>query len=213
MTVRHEPARGRARATTACVRILRLVLTILFSYSSFPLRLAAARRLRRSRRLSFLLGAFYLVRGLFGDTHVPGWTTIVVLLSVFNGFTIALLSMLGEYVVRTLNAVSAQDTYHVDANGCSGVTRHLLVIGAQRCGTTYLHDLLDAHPEIAMARPARPEPKVFLADELAGARPGLVPRDLLRARHRPSRARREEHQLPRGPRGRRPGRGGARRRR
>jgi sulfotransferase family protein len=47
------------------------------------------------------------------------------------------------------------------------VTRHLLVAGAQRCGTTYLHDLLAAHPRIAMARPARPEPKVFLSEELA----------------------------------------------
>lgn len=45
--------------------------------------------------------------------------------------------------------------------------RHLLVIGGQRCGTTRLYHLLDAHPEIAMARPARPEPKVFLSDELA----------------------------------------------
>ena len=48
------------------------------------------------------------------------------------------------------------------------MTRHLLVVGAQRCGTTYLHDLLAAHPQIAMARPARPEPKVFLSEELAG---------------------------------------------
>jgi hypothetical protein len=47
------------------------------------------------------------------------------------------------------------------------VTRHLVVIGAQRCGTTYLHDLLAAHPEVAMARPARPEPKVFLSEDLA----------------------------------------------
>ncbi len=45
------------------------------------------------------------------------------------------------------------------------MTRHFLVIGAQRCGTTYLHDLLAGHPQIAMARPARPEPKVFLRDE------------------------------------------------
>jgi hypothetical protein len=44
------------------------------------------------------------------------------------------------------------------------LTRHLLVIGAQRCGTTYLQSLLEAHPEITMARPARPEPKVFLAE-------------------------------------------------
>ena len=42
---------------------------------------------------------------------------------------------------------------------------HFLVVGAQRCGTTYLHDLLAAHPEIAMARPARPEPKAFLREE------------------------------------------------
>jgi hypothetical protein len=43
----------------------------------------------------------------------------------------------------------------------------MLVIGGQRCGTTYLHGLLDWHPEITMARPARPEPKVFLSDELS----------------------------------------------
>jgi hypothetical protein len=42
-----------------------------------------------------------------------------------------------------------------------GQPGHLLVIGAQRCGTTYLHTALDAHPEIAMARPSHPEPKVF----------------------------------------------------
>lgn len=48
------------------------------------------------------------------------------------------------------------------------MSRHFLVIGGQRCGTTYLHTLLEAHPDIAMARPARPEPKVFLdADKAA----------------------------------------------
>lgn len=46
--------------------------------------------------------------------------------------------------------------------------RHLLVIGAQRSGSTYLHSLLDGHPQITMARPVRPEPKVFLSDEVLG---------------------------------------------
>ena len=45
------------------------------------------------------------------------------------------------------------------------MTGHFLVVGAQRCGTTYLHDLLAGHPQISMARPARPEPKVFLREE------------------------------------------------
>ena len=45
------------------------------------------------------------------------------------------------------------------------MTRHLLVIGAQRSGTTSVHALLDRHPEITMARPSRPEPKVFCDPE------------------------------------------------
>lgn len=42
----------------------------------------------------------------------------------------------------------------------------LLVIGAQRCGTSFLADVLEAHPDVALAQPRRPEPKVFLADEV-----------------------------------------------
>jgi hypothetical protein len=42
---------------------------------------------------------------------------------------------------------------------------HFVIIGAQRCGTTYLARALGAHPEIAMAQPDRPEPKFFLDDE------------------------------------------------
>lgn len=41
----------------------------------------------------------------------------------------------------------------------------LFVVGAQRSGTTYLHQLLDAHPQVQMARPVRPEPKFFLDGE------------------------------------------------
>ena len=111
VSVRHEP-RAAGKSSYGITRILRLVLTIMFSYSSFPLRAAAFAGFLIAI-VSFLLGAIYVVRGFFIDSPVEGWTTIVVLLSIFNGVTIALLSMLGEYVVRTLNAVSAQDTYHV----------------------------------------------------------------------------------------------------
>jgi len=44
-------------------------------------------------------------------------------------------------------------------------TERVFVVGAQRCGTTWLYRVLDAHPEIEMARPVRPEPKFFLDDE------------------------------------------------
>jgi len=112
----HVPVRHEQRAVGASnygfLRITRLVLTILFSYSSYPLRLAALIGFAIAG-ISFVLGGVYFVLGLVGATHVRGWTTVVVLLAIFNGFTIALLSMLGEYVTRTLNAVSAQDVYHI----------------------------------------------------------------------------------------------------
>ena len=109
--VRHEP-RAVGKSNYNLVRILPLVFTILFSYSSFPLRAAALGGFVVSA-LSFLLGGFYLLAVFFAETHVEGWTTLVVLVSAFSGIIIALLSMLGEYVVRTLNAVSAQESYHV----------------------------------------------------------------------------------------------------
>jgi glycosyltransferase involved in cell wall biosynthesis len=109
--VRHD-ARPVGRSNYSLRRIVTLVFVILFSYSLFPLRAAATGGFVVAA-LSFLLGAFYLVRSLFVDTPVPGWTTIAVLLSLFSGVIIALLSMLGEYVVRTLNAVSEVEVYHV----------------------------------------------------------------------------------------------------
>lgn len=109
--VRHEPRRVGS-SNYNLVRIVRLVMTILFSYSSFPLRLGALLGFVLAG-LSFLFGAYLVISRVVTDTRVPGWTSLMVLLSMFNGFSIALLSILGEYVVRTLNAVSDPVTSHV----------------------------------------------------------------------------------------------------
>jgi polyisoprenyl-phosphate glycosyltransferase len=111
VSVRHEP-RKVGTSTYSLLRIARLVLTILFSYSLFPLRFAAVIGFAVAV-LSFILGGFFLVRGLVTDSTVPGWTSLIVLLAVFNGFLIALVSMLGEYVLRILTAVTTQDAHHV----------------------------------------------------------------------------------------------------
>ncbi len=51
----------------------------------------------------------------------------------------------------------------------SVIDNFVVIIGAQRCGSTLLHRMLDAHPEISMVKPARPEPKVFLDAGLTAA--------------------------------------------
>ncbi len=109
--VRHDP-RPVGASNYNLVRIVRLVMTILFSYSSFPLRLGSLLGFLLAG-LSFLFGVYLVASRLMTDTRVPGWTSVMVLLSMFSGFTIALLSIVGEYVVRTLNAVSDPVTSHV----------------------------------------------------------------------------------------------------
>lgn len=111
VTVAHAP-RAVGHSNYNVLRIGRLVLTILFSYSAFPLRLSAVIGAIVAI-LAFTVGGIYLVAGLLGTIEVEGWTTLVVLLSFFNGVTILMLSMLGEYIVRTLNQTSSREPYHV----------------------------------------------------------------------------------------------------
>ena len=50
----------------------------------------------------------------------------------------------------------------------SGLHRYpdFIIAGAPRSATTWLYVLADRHPQIAMAKPVRPEPKFFLIDDL-----------------------------------------------
>jgi len=62
---------------------------------------------------SFFLSLFYIMKAIFVGVDVPGWTTVVVLLSFFNGIALLILSMLGEYVVRSLTQTSQKEIYHI----------------------------------------------------------------------------------------------------
>jgi len=109
--VQHEE-RPVGRSNYTMRVIIRLVMRILFNYSSYPLRVVTIFGLVISA-VSFLLGLFYLGRGLLTPIKVPGWTTLVVLLSFFNGITLLLLGMLGEYLIRLVNQTSVAVPYHV----------------------------------------------------------------------------------------------------
>jgi len=93
-------------------RIAQLVLTILFNYSSYPLALVSVLGLTVSL-LSFALGVFLICKRLLIGAMVPGWTSIVVIMSFFNGILTLLLGMLGEYVIRILNTVSDNSCYEI----------------------------------------------------------------------------------------------------
>ena len=87
-------------------------MRIVFNYSSLPLRLVNMAGMLVAGA-SFFLGVLYLARALIVGTSVPGWATLVVLLSFLNGLILLMLGMLGEYLVRLLNQISSPQVYYV----------------------------------------------------------------------------------------------------
>jgi glycosyltransferase involved in cell wall biosynthesis len=109
--VEHQ-ARTTQKSGYTLFKIFKLVATILFNYSSYPLRLTAVFGIAISV-FSFFIGGFYFIRAIMKENIVPGWTSIIVLLAFFNGVLILILSMIGEYLVRLLNQTSASESYYI----------------------------------------------------------------------------------------------------
>ena len=93
-------------------KIMRLVGSLLFNHSAIPLHLGAILGFCVAAG-SFLLSLFYLLTSLISGTVAPGWASLVVMLSFFNGVLVLLLSVIGEYIIRVLREVGSQTCYEV----------------------------------------------------------------------------------------------------
>jgi undecaprenyl-phosphate 4-deoxy-4-formamido-L-arabinose transferase len=111
VTVSHH-ARTEGRSGYGPRQVLALLRRILFGYSAFPLRLVGTIGLAGAA-LSFALGTYFLVRALLGQTTVPGWASVVLLLSFFNAITLLCLGIVGEYVMHLVRETGRFDRYHV----------------------------------------------------------------------------------------------------
>jgi polyisoprenyl-phosphate glycosyltransferase len=111
VTVEHHP-RSEGRSNYTPRAIIKLVWRLVFNYSAFPLRFLCAVGVMLSI-LSFGLGGFFVVRNLIHRSAVPGWTSLMVLISMYQGFTLIVLAAIGEYVVRILNDVSGRKPYRI----------------------------------------------------------------------------------------------------
>lgn len=110
MVEHHERKTGKSSYNA--IRLLKFVLNIVFNYSSYPMRIVCAIGLGVSAA-SFFLGTFFVVKSLMLGSKVQGWTTLVALLSFFNGFLTLMLGMLGEYTIRVMNSTADHRSYHI----------------------------------------------------------------------------------------------------
>lgn len=91
---------------------LTLAVDGLVSFSNAPLRAALVAGFAFSG-LAFLLGVFALVAKLAGAFVVPGWASILVVISFLGGVQLTLMGMLGLYVGRIYEEVKERPIYVV----------------------------------------------------------------------------------------------------
>lgn len=93
-------------------KIAGLVATILFQHSTIPLRLCAIFGFLTAF-ICFGIGMVVLINALVRGTASPGWPSIVVLFSFFNGILLLFLSIIGEYIIRIQRDVSGSRGYEI----------------------------------------------------------------------------------------------------
>ena len=109
--VEHRP-RAEGRSQYGFLKIARLVFSLLFNHSIYPLRFLILTGGLVSL-FSFCMGAFFFMRGFLQNVRTSGWASIMTLISFFSGFIILILGVLGEYVIRITRTVNAPSAYHV----------------------------------------------------------------------------------------------------
>lgn len=94
-------------------KMIRFALNGITSFSDKPLKIASLLGFLLSSA-GFLYMLYVLYQKFFTTQVVQGWTTIVVLILVFNGFTLLSLGILGEYVGRIYEEIKQRPLYIIE---------------------------------------------------------------------------------------------------
>lgn len=109
--VNHEP-RQHGRSGYTLPKLVKLSYNLLINYSSLPLRLIGYVGMLASV-IAFVTGGAFVIRQVITGGAPEGWTSLIVLLSFFNGVIFAMLYVMAEYVSRLLTEVAARPTHPI----------------------------------------------------------------------------------------------------
>jgi polyisoprenyl-phosphate glycosyltransferase len=101
---------GRSKYTLA--RMLGLAVDGILSFSIFPLRVVVGLGLAVSI-VSFMFGIASAIAKLVGVFTVPGWATLVVVVTFLGGIQLVVLGGIAEYIGRIYEEVKQRPLYVV----------------------------------------------------------------------------------------------------
>lgn len=94
------------------LKLAGLMLKAVFSSSTAPLRAISVTGVSAAG-VSALLGVWYLILYSVGGIRVSGYTSTILLIVFFNGMCLASIGILGEYLARVVQSVSAPPLYMI----------------------------------------------------------------------------------------------------
>jgi dolichol-phosphate mannosyltransferase len=110
--VHRRPARHAGRTKYSWGRLFKLGVDGVIGFSDAPLRIALAAGFFVSAS-SFIFGIVTVCLRIAGVGIVPGWASLVVLISFLGGAQLVVLGMMGLYVARIHEEVKARPLYLV----------------------------------------------------------------------------------------------------
>ncbi len=109
--VRRKRLHGQSRWTFR--KKLNYLIDTVTGFSAAPIRIISSIGLAAAI-VSFLYGIHMIIEALGGVRDVPGFITIVVLVSFFSGLILTMLGVIGEYVWRIFELVSRKPESVID---------------------------------------------------------------------------------------------------
>lgn len=120
------PPRYAGRSKYTVRRMARLAFDGIFSFSIYPLRVVLVAGLVVSLA-SFVVGIATLISKLAGAYVVPGYVTLVVVITFLSGIQLVVLGGVGEYIGRIYEEVKRRPLYVVRrTHGFGEPTAHVL---------------------------------------------------------------------------------------
>ena len=111
LPVQHHPRKAGSSGYTF-KKLVKLAFNLLINYSSIPLRYAGFAGLAVSF-VSFIIGIVIIIRKLVIGGILPGWTSIMVLISFYNALILIIFFFLGEYLSRFLREVTNEKQFSI----------------------------------------------------------------------------------------------------
>jgi polyisoprenyl-phosphate glycosyltransferase len=109
----HREKRTEGRSRWTFRKKAKLFVDTVTGFSVTPLRLISTFGLAAAT-LSFVYGLYMFINGLLGNIAVPGFTTIIVLLTFFSGLILVMLGIIGEYLWRVFDATQKKPESVID---------------------------------------------------------------------------------------------------